>query len=387
MPAFMRRFLALATKEVQQLRRNRGLLVQLMLPPTIVLVIFGYALNPKVRGLRLGVVDESLTTQSRDFINSITENVNFSVTRQFVRPQDAEDALNSLDLDLFMIIPNDFARSLGRGETARVQVVIDAVDANTAQIAQGYLQRAVEEYNTAGGVIPVSVEDRLRTRLNRSAHPAPPPGAPDVQPAYIYNPGLVTSWHYVTGVMSIIMFINASLVASALAVKEKETGTIEQLLMTPAQTGEMLFAKTAPVFVLMMIVLFVALCVGMLVFHLPVRGALWLFTIAGAFASLAGIGIGVMVATVSKSQQQAQLLTFFVNPPITLFSGATSPIENMPEILQKVSYIDPLRYLVTIIRGVTLKNAPWSALWPNLAVLAGFAVVLFSISAWRFRKQ
>jgi ABC-2 type transport system permease protein len=387
MPAFLRRYLALATKEVQQLRRNRGLLVQLMLPPTIVLVIFGYALNPKVRGLRLGVVDESLTTQSRDFINSLTENVNFAVTRQFLRPQDAEDALNRLDLDLFLVIPNDFARSLARAETARVQVVIDAVDANTAQIAQGYLQRAVEEYNHAGGVIPVSVDEGPRTRLNRAAHPAPPPGAPDVQPAYIYNPGLVTSWHYVTGVMSIIMFINASLVASALAVKEKETGTIEQLLMTPAQTGEMLLAKTSPVFVLMMIVLFVALVVGMLVFHLPVRGALWLFTVAGACASLAGIGIGVMVATVSKSQQQAQLLTFFVNPPITLFSGATSPIENMPEILQKVSYIDPLRYLVTIVRGVTLKNAPWSALWPNLAALAGFAVLLFAVSAWRFRKQ
>jgi ABC-2 type transport system permease protein len=333
------------------------------------------------------VVDESLTTQSRDFINSLTENINFEVTRQFVRQQDAEDALNRLELDLFLVIPTDFARSLGRGETARVQVVIDAVDANTAQIAQGYLQRALEEYNRAGGVIPVSMDEQPRARLNRAAHPAPPPGAPDVQPAYIYNPGLVTAWHYVTGVMSIIMFINASLVASALAVKEKETGTIEQLLMTPAQTGEMLLAKTSPVFALMMIVLFVALGVGMLVFHLPVRGALWLFTVAGACASLAGIGIGVMVATISKSQQQAQLLTFFVNPPITLFSGATSPIENMPEILQKISYIDPLRYLVTIVRGVTLKNAPWSALWPNLVALAGFAVVLFSISAWRFRKQ
>jgi ABC-2 type transport system permease protein len=154
-----------------------------------------------------------------------------------------------------------------------------------------------------------------------------------------------------------------------------------------AQTGEMLFAKTSPVFVLMMVVLFVALGVGILVFGLPVRGALWLFTVAGACASLAGIGIGVMVATVSKSQQQAQLLTFFVNPPITLFSGATSPIENMPELFQKISYLDPLRYLVTIVRGVTLKNAPWSALWPNLAVLAGFAIALFSISAWRFRKQ
>jgi len=389
MTAFFRRYLALATKEVQQLRRNRGLIVQLMIPPTLVLVLFGYALNPKVRGLRLGVVDESLTPQSRNFINSLTENVNFKVTRQFLRSQDAEAALRNLDLDLFLVIPEDFARTLVRGQTADVQVVIDAVDANTAQIAQGYLGKVLEAYNNqAGSLFPaVEYSSRRTLALTRAAHAAPPPGAPGVQPAYLYNPGLVASWHYVTGVMSIIMFINASLVASALAVKEKETGTIEQLLMTPAQTGEMLLAKTTPVFVLMMIVLFVALGVGMLVFDLPVRGALWLFTVAGAAAAMAGIGIGVMVATVSKSQQQAQLLTFFVNPPITLLSGSTSPVENMPPFFQKLSYLDPLRYLVTIVRGVTLKNAPWSALWPNLAILIAFAIALFSISAWRFRKQ
>jgi len=275
---------------------------------------------------------------------------------------------------------------LQRGQTASIQVVIDAVDANTAQIAQGYLQRAMEDYNTSGGAVPVA-DFRQRRAITRSTHPAPPPGAVEIRSAYVYNPGLVTSWHYVTGVMSIIMFINASLVASALAVKEKETGTIEQLLMTPAQTGEMLLAKTTPVFVLMMVVMFMALGTGVLVFDLPLRGALWMFAVAGGCAALAGIGIGVMVATVSKSQQQAQLLTFCVNPPITLLSGATSPIENMPEIFQKLSYLDPLRYLVNIVRSVTLKDAPWSALWPSLVILSAFAVVLFSISAWRYRKQ
>jgi len=387
MAAFIRRYVALTMKEVQQLRRNRVLLIQLMLPPTIVLIIFGFALNPKVRDLRLGVVDQSMTTESQGFIDSLAQNVNFKVTRRFIRTQDAEDALRSLKLDLFIVIPTDFARTLARGQTAEVQVVIDAVDANTAQIAQGYLRMALEDYNSSGGGQGVPAPKfRAGRTLVRSAHPSPPPGAPDVQPAYLYNPGLVTSWHYVTGVMSIIMFINASLVASALAVKEKETGTIEQLLMTPAQTGEMLLAKTSPVFVLMMVVMFVALVVGVVVFGVPVRGALWMFAVAGAFAALAGIGIGVMVATISRSQQQAQLLTFFVNPPITLLSGATSPLDNMPEFFQKLSYLNPLRYLVTIVRGVTLKDAPWSALWPNLAALAFFAIVLFAISAWRFRK-
>jgi ABC-2 type transport system permease protein len=386
MSAFIRRYLALLAKEVDQLRRNRVLLIQLMLPPTIVLVIFGYALNPKVRDLRMGIVDESFTTESRDFIDSLTENVNFNVTHQYTRVEEAEEALKSLDLDLFIVVPTDFGRTLQRGQTADVQVVIDAVDANTAQIAQGYLGLALQEYNS-GTISPLVVGPRRRVMLVNAAHPAPPPGVPDVQSAYLYNPGLVASWHYVTGLMSIIMFINASLVASALAVKEKETGTIEQLLMTPAQTGEMLLAKTTPVFAVMMVVLFLSLGVGMLVFGLPVRGAVWLFALSGALAALAGIGIGVMVATVSKSQQQAQLLTFFVNPPLTLLSGATSPLENMPDFFQKLSYLDPLRYMVMIVRGVTLKSAPWSALWPNLLALMAFSVILFAISAWRFRKQ
>jgi ABC-2 type transport system permease protein len=386
MGAFIRRYLALATKEVQQLRRNPGLIIQLMIPPTLVLVIFGFALNPRVRGLRLGVVDQNFTVDSRGFIDALTQNVNFNVARVYPSTREAEEALKNLDLDLFLVIPHDFDRSIKRGETARIQVVIDAVDANTAQIAQGYLQRAMEEYNASSEAVPLA-DVGSRRAIVRAAHPAPPPGAVEVRPAYIYNPGLVTAWHYVTGVMSIIMFINASLVASALAVKEKETGTIEQLMMTPAQTGEMLLAKTTPVFVLMMVVMFVALGTGVLVFDLPLRGALWMFALAGACAALAGIGIGVMVATVSKSQQQAQLLTFCLNPPITLLSGATSPIENMPEFFQRLSYLDPLRYLVTIVRGVTLKDAPWSALWPNLVILSAFAIALFSLSAWRFRKQ
>src|SRR6516164_6354713 len=128
MGSFIRRYLALATKEFQQLRRNPGLIVQLMIPPTIVLVIFGYALNPKVRDLRLGVVDESFTVESRDFIDSLSRNVNFKVVRQYGRVEEAEDALKSLDLDLFLVIPTDFSRTLNRGQTSEVQVVVDAVD-------------------------------------------------------------------------------------------------------------------------------------------------------------------------------------------------------------------------------------------------------------------
>src|SRR5215813_10247073 len=135
MPAAIRRYLALATKEVQQLRRNRVLLIQLLLPPTVVLVIFGFALNPKVRDLRLGIVDESFTTESLNFIDALSQNVNFKVMRRYGNARSAEAALKGLDLDLYLVIPADFAKVLDRGQTAKVQVIIDAVDANTAQIA------------------------------------------------------------------------------------------------------------------------------------------------------------------------------------------------------------------------------------------------------------
>src|SRR5262249_41234635 len=151
---------------------------------------------------RLGVVDESWTVESRNLIDSLSENVNFDVTRVFTRTEDAEDALKSLKLDLFLVIPVDFSRTLRRGQTADVQVVIDAVDANTAQIAQGYLEMALQEFNNRASHIPTpAVGARHWISLVRASHPSPPPGAPEVQPAYLYNPGLVTSWHYVTGVM------------------------------------------------------------------------------------------------------------------------------------------------------------------------------------------
>src|SRR5262249_30976240 len=155
-------------------------------------------LNPRVRGLRLGVVDESVTVESRELVDALTQNVNFDVTHQYVRVEEAEADLNRLELDLFIVIPSDFSRTLERGQTANVQVVIDGVDANTAQIAQGYLALALEDYNNRNIESPLP-SYRYREILGRSAIPAPPAGAPVVRPAYLYNPGLVTSWHYVTG--------------------------------------------------------------------------------------------------------------------------------------------------------------------------------------------
>jgi ABC-2 type transport system permease protein len=368
----VQRFFALAIKEVQQLRKNRRLMVQLIVPPTLALVLFGFALNPDVEGLRLGVADYSATPRSRELVDRLTANQAFRVTRWYGSSAGAERDLRNLELDVVLVIPPDFAESIERGRPAAAQIWIDAVNANSARIAQGYLAQAAAAYARElapagrGAVTAPKVENRTTV---------------------LYNPGNIHSWFFVTGVMAVLLFINSSLVSSALAVREKELGTIEQLLMSPAQTLELLLAKTLPVLLVAMLVLLVSITVSAAVFGLPQRGSWVLLFGSAALASLAGIGIGITVATFSSTQQQAQLLTFFLMPPMVLISGAFAQIETMPQVFQWMSLFDPLRYMVRLFRGIVLKGAGMEQLWPQLGALAVFSAVLYGVSAWRFRGQ
>ena len=389
MLAVLERYRALTIKEFHQLRRNKRLLVQLIIPPTVVLVVFGFALNPEVRALRTGLVDESPTPVSRELISALTEFDAFEVTSHYNSAAEAEAALGRLDIEMAIVIPAGYDRLLARGEMASIQVLIDAVNANTAAIARGYLAQALLEYNRrllGGGAGPRAVSPQPAA-FGGLAPILPPYFDLNVHSTVLYNPGLVHSWFFVTGLMSVLMFLNGALVASALAVREKELGTIEQLLMSPAQTAEVLLAKTTPVLVVLLVDLALALVVARAVFNMPVRGSLVALFLAASLAGLAGTGIGIVLATYSRSQQQAQLLTFFLMPPMVLLSGAFAPLESIPEPLQYISLVDPLRYLVLLVRGITLKGAGVLLLWRPMLVLAGFAVALYGLSTWRFRKQ
>jgi ABC-2 type transport system permease protein len=205
--------------------------------------------------------------------------------------------------------------------------------------------------------------------------------------ALLYNPGLKSSWFMLTGVLGILLVLNGSLVAASSMVKEKEMGTVEQLLMTPASAWEIITAKMTPIFLLLSSDVLLALAVGWLVFDMPVRGSFLLIYCAGALCVLAGIGMGTFLASFSRSQQQAQLMSFFVNPPLAMLSGATTPLDAMPQWMQSLTLVNPVRHFATIARAVMLKGAGIEILYPNLLALMGFAVLLVAVSAWRFRKQ
>jgi ABC-2 type transport system permease protein len=204
--------------------------------------------------------------------------------------------------------------------------------------------------------------------------------------AFLYNPGLNSSWFFVPGVIGLVLTLISSLVSSSAVVREKDTGTLEQLLMTPAADWEILLAKLVPLFLLLMGDVFLALGVSKLVFNIPFRGNLFVFLLVSALYICVGISIGILLATISKSQQQVVLTSFFINLPIIQTSGAIAPVESMPDFFRYASLLNPLRHYVVIARGFLLKGVGVIELWPHVLALAIFALLL-TLSIKKFRSQ
>lgn len=361
-------------KEMRQIRRNRKLVAMLVVPPTLNLVLLGFAMNPDVTDLRLGVVDESRTADSREVISAFSESRSFKVAETFASSAALGEALSRGRLDAGLVINSDFATTRTKGETAEIQFLVDGVDSNTASIAGGYATRIVNALNQNVKIV------------NRSSAQATSRGVvPRV--SLLYNPGLKNSWFIVSGMIGVLLVMLGIAVSSSAMVKEKEVGTVEQLLMTPADGAEIITAKIAPIFLLLSLDIGLSVAVGYFVFDLPVRGSFLLLYLAGMLCVLSGIGMGTIIATFTRSQQQAQLLGFFITPPLSMLSGATTPLEAIPHWMQPLTYLNPVRHFASLSRGVMLKGIGIEVIYPNLLALLAFTVVLMGISVWRFRKQ
>jgi ABC-2 type transport system permease protein len=363
------RFLALLRKEIRQILRDRNLIRLLIIPPTLQLLIYGFALNPDVHDLKLGVVDQARVADSRELVSALTDNRVFLPSAFPDSEQDLARMVERGELTAGLVIPPDFRRRLAAGRSAEVQVFIDGVDANSAGIASGYIHQMVRRFRPAA----------------LSAPPIEPPVRTEV--TFLYNPGLRSSWFFVPGVMGLVLTLIASLVSAVALVREKDTGTLEQLLMTPASAWEILLAKILPLFVLLMGDVLLALLLGRVVFAVPFRGAFLLFLALSGLYLFVGIGIGLLLATLCRSQQQVMLTAFFFNLPIVQTSGAIAPIDSMPPFFQWLSLLNPLRHYITIVRGMLLKGVGLGVLWPHALALLLMAAALMAISVSRFRRQ
>jgi ABC-2 type transport system permease protein len=365
--------------------------VLLIIPPTLNIILFGLALNPTFENLQLGVVDYSRTQDSRELVSAFTEGLVFKNKGYYASTEELGQAISRGELDAGLVVPHDFADKRSRHETIEVQLLVDAVNANTATIAGGYAARIIASFNQK---VAMSQPPR-RPATDEAASAAgvsvvtKPATRASVTPrlTLLYNPGLKSSWFITTGMIGLLLVLQGSVVSSASLVREKEIGTIEQLLMTPAGNSEIIIAKVAPIFLLLSLDIGLALGVARIVFGVPVRGSLLLFFLSASLCVLCGIGLGMMIATFTRTQQQAQLMGFFTNPPLALLSGATTPIEAMPAWLQPITAINPVKHFAIISRGILLKGSGVEVLYPQLFALALIAFVMVSLSAWQFRKQ
>jgi ABC-2 type transport system permease protein len=292
-----------------------------------------------------------------------------------------EAAITRNAVDAGVVIPYTYARDLQRHRGTTVQVLLNAMNANTATISQAYAQGVIESYNAD------LVAGRLQPAFDAIAVARPALGRPRLLPAFLYNPGLRDSWFIVTGVFGLLLILNSSLVAAATMVKEREAGTIEQLLMAPVTTSEVVLAKIAPLFVLLFIMAIFATGVMKVAFGVPFHGKLPLVLGGAALCILSGIAIGTVNATFARSAQQAQLMAFFINPPLNATAGALNPVEAMPTWMQPLTVINPIHHFAVIARGSMLKGSGLADLWPHFAGLLLITAVLGVLSIWRFRAQ
>lgn len=374
-------------KELNQIRRDRRLALSLVVPPVLQLTLFGFALSARVENVPLGIVDESQSKESRDMIAVLTESKSFKAAGYYFSVDDLSIAISNGPLVAGVVIPHDFARDLHRGRPTTVQFLLNATNANSAAISQGYAYAVIQNYNAQ--LQSVGIQPAFRRTSEQGTPESGPPrsGVASLHPAFLYNPGLKDSWFITTGVLGLLLILNSSIVASGAMVKEREAGTIEQLLMSPAGTTEIIVAKIAPLFLLLSVMMFIAIILIKTLFGVPFHGGFLPVVGGGALCVLAGIGIGTAVATFSKSAQQALLTGFFLNPPLVSLSGALSPVEAMPAWLQPLTIINPIHHFAIIARGTMLKGSGLDTLWPNFLALSLITLVLLSLSVWRFRKQ
>jgi len=362
------RLLALMTKETRQILRDKQLLFLLTFPPIVQICLYGFALSPDVQDLRLAVADECKTYKSRELTSALVENRVFKMTGAFDNLSSLMKSVERGNVDAGLVIPPDFDREISQGKQATVQLIIDAVDANTAGISQGYATQMIQKYGQ--GLVSNPITMPVTSQVT-----------------YAYNPGLISSWFFVPGVLGVVLTLTGILVSSVTLVKEKDSGTLEQLLMTPADSWEILVAKIVPLFILLNANVLLALAVGKLMFNLPFRGNFLIYMFVSDIYIFVVISIGIFLATSSKNQRQAILTSFFINLPLIQLSGALSPIESMPDFFRLLSYLNPLRYYIQCIRHILLKGVGFEVMWGDILVLACAAIVLSLSSAARFRKQ
>lgn len=374
----LRRIAQLLIKEFLQLKRDKSARFRLLIPPIIQMLLFGYAATFEVFNVSTAMLDQDHTPESRDLIAAFVHSSRFEVTTAAQTRKDVEDAVERSDAQVAIIVPPGFSELLRKGQSAPIQVLVDGTNSNTALIALGYVG---EITNALGRHYALDLAQRKGMALS---HPLV---TVEVARRYWYNPNLVSKWFFVPGVIGTLVLVTIVNLTAFAIVREREVGTLEQLLVTPIRPAEFILGKTVPFFLIGLLEVSIVAAVGMLWFKVPFVGNPFLLLGGTCLFLLSALSIGLLISTICTTQQQAFASNFFVLNPMFILSGFSFPISSMPPFLQWLTLLDPLRYYLVIIRGTFLKGVGIEYLWPQMAALAAIGFTLLAISVLRFRKS
>jgi len=357
-------------KEFIQIFRDKRMKAIVFVVPLLQTMVFGYAVTMDVNHIPTAVYDIDRSYESRELVRRLTASGYFDVLYHPGSPEEIRDLLDRSKITFALQIDRGFSADLKRWIPTAVQVLVDGTDSNTGIVALDYANRIILKYqrdlSVSGQTSAVRIELRQRAW---------------------YNPELKSKNYNVPGVIAMVIMLTSLLLTSMAVVREREIGTMEQLMVTPLRPAELILGKTIPFAIIAFFDMVLVTVFGVLVFDIPINGSLVLLPLSTAIYLLSILGVGLVISTVAKTQQQALMSTFLFYMPAVLLSGFMFPIENMPEVFQYLTYLNPLRYFLIIIRGLFLKGNGVNILWPQMIVLLVIGIAVISYSTLRFRKR
>jgi len=373
----MRRIFYIVQKEFRQIRRVRANFAIIFVAPFFQLLIMGSAITTEVKNVPIATLDFDHSVASREILEAVRSTTSFTYVGAVSSEREAAAVLDRGRAKLVVAIPPHFEQQMKDGEAPRVQVLVDGVDGNSAGIALGYIQATLA---------------REQVRMARfaplaAARAAPRASTITVIPRMWYNPDLMSKLNIVPGLVAVLLMMLTMLLTAMNIVREKEIGTLEQLMVTPIGSIQLIIGKIIPFFVLGLMQLTVGIVAAGLVFGIWMKGSIFLLYAMAAIFCLSTLGFGIFVSTIARTQQQAMFMSWFFMIFSLLLAGFFIPIENMPQAIQDITYINPLRYFIVIIREIYLKGTGFRFLWKEALAMGAIGVLALTSASLRFRKR
>jgi len=373
-------------KEFIQVARDPRMRAMLFMPPLIQLLIFGYAANLDVNTAKIAWMDQDHSTASRELLSEFQGSGRFIIVAEPDSEAQMQRLLDRATVDAVVRVMPGFARDVERGRPTSVQVLLDGTNSNTASIVSNYAGQTIARYSSE---VMAQLSRSKMVAGTMASGEALKPAVPQIvaRSRVWFNPDLKSRNYFIPGVVvNIITLVTLMLTAMAI-VREKEIGTMEQLMVTPIRPMELILGKTLPFVLVGLWDMLLVVAASLLVFHIPFAGNFGLLVVCTLLFLLTSLGAGLFISTISRTQQQAMMTTGLFFQPFFMLSGFSFPVRNMPVSMQALTYINPVRYFMEIVRGIFLQGTGISTLWPQMVALAVFGVTILWLSVMRFHKQ